>query len=79
MFAGTLLNDAHMRKLPVLKNWIVKQVGHRRWLVQARDLHDWYADPQPDAKLLAQSRLDLSPALASDAIDTPDQGYPAVD
>lgn len=73
-----LLNDYHVQKLPPLPDWTRTQISAHRWLVQARDLEPWYARPAPDPETLAAARAELAPALATPAINTRDQDYPAI-
>ena len=36
-----------------------------RYLVEARDLDAWYADPEPDPAVLARAREDFGEAIAT--------------
>jgi hypothetical protein len=54
-----LLSAAHLERAEDLSGWITTAVGGDRYLVEARDVGAWLADPEPEPELVAQGRADF--------------------
>jgi hypothetical protein len=60
-----LLTTAHLERANDLSGWDVEEVGQDRYLVQAVDLHPWFAADAPDPQVLAQARSDFGDMIIS--------------
>ena len=58
-----LLTAAHLDRVGNLDGWLVEEVAAGRYLVQASDLEPWYAQPDPQADVLAQPRAQFADVL----------------
>jgi hypothetical protein len=54
-----LLTDAHLRRANDLSDWKITALNGGRHIVEAQDLEPWYADPDPQHKLLTKARADF--------------------
>ena len=54
-----LVTSAHLERAHDLSGWITTAVGANRYLLQARDLGAWLAEPEVDSELLAAGRADF--------------------
>jgi hypothetical protein len=64
-----VLRQAHLDNARDLGEWSVTPVGDDRYVVEYRDLDEWYTPPRPPGELIAQARADfggmiLTPAIA---------------
>ena len=75
-----LLTAAHLDRVGNLDGWLVEEVAAGRYLVQARDLEPWYAQPDPQADVLAQARAQFADVLLTRQIvddnPSPDEHEP---
>jgi hypothetical protein len=60
-----LVTTGHLERANDLTAWDVQEVGQDRYLVQAADLHPWFAVDAPDPDVLAQARSDFGDMIIS--------------
>jgi hypothetical protein len=60
-----LLTERHLARVNDLGGWRVDEIAPGRFLVQARDLAAWYAEPIPDPAVLDRARRDFGDAVMS--------------
>jgi hypothetical protein len=58
-----VLTGAHLAAARDLSRWLVTDLGHDRYLVEAADLTAWFATERPDPMTVEQARADFGPMI----------------
>lgn len=71
-----ILTQSHVENAADLSGWQVTELPGRRYLVEAKHLDAWYAEPVPDAATLNQARADFGAMiLTPEAIGADPDGW----